>query len=172
MKLNYTTNRLLLQTLTETDAAFILELVNTAGWIRFIGDRNIKNIDDAVNYIRKILSNPSITYWVVTLKETDVPVGLVTFIKRDYLDHPDIGFAFLPAYNNQGLAFEATKEVLNDLLNSGKYPTILATTIPDNIASINLLQKLGLFFSREITYEGLALKLFCINATNKITGNQ
>lgn len=164
MKLNYTTKRLLLHKLTSADTAFILELVNTAGWIKFIGDRNVKTTEDAANYIQKIVSNPSITYWVVTLQDTAIPVGLVTFIKREYLDHPDIGFAFLPAYSKQGFAFEATKEVLDDLLSSGKYPTIAATTIPNNMASINLLQKLGFIFSKAIEHEGLALKLFVISA--------
>lgn len=167
MKLNYQTERLWLRTLTDADAGFIFELLNTAGWIQFIGDRNIRNNDDAVNYIHKILGNPTVSYRVVTLQPTATPVGLVTFIKRDYLDHPDIGFAFLPAFSKQGLALEATKEVLNDLLHSGDHPTILATTIPDNHASINLLHKIGFHFSKDFTHEALPLKLFSISKTDQ-----
>ena len=162
MQANYKTNRLQLRMLTETDAAFIFELVNTAGWIKFIGDRNIKDTGDAVNYIQKIISNPAISYRVVTLRDDETAIGVVTFIKRDYLDHHDIGFAFLPAYNKQGYAFEATKEFLDDLLNSGEQETILATTIPENSSSIQLLKKLGFNFSKEINHEGQALQLFSI----------
>lgn len=167
MKLNYQTERLWLRTLTDADADFIFELLNTAGWIKFIGNRNISNHADAVNYIHKILGNPAVNYRVVTLQQTGTPAGLVTFIKRDYLDHYDIGFAFLPAFSKQGLALEATKEVLDDLLHSGGHTTILATTIPDNHASINLLHKLGFHFSKDFTHEGLPLKLFSISKTDQ-----
>lgn len=162
MRAHYTTNRLLLRKLTTADAAFIFELVNTAGWIKFIGDRNVKNAEDAGNYIQKILSNDAIAYRVVTLKDEQTAIGVVTFIKRDYLDHPDIGFAFLPAYGKQGYAFEASKEVLHDLLEKEDHQTILATTIPENGASIQLLKRLGFSFSKEINHEGLVLQLFSI----------
>lgn len=160
---NYKTKRLLLRELTSDDAAFILELVNTDGWIKFIGDRNVKGPEDAGNYIQKILGNPDVKYCVVTLQDTETAIGLITFIKRNYLDHPDIGFAFLPAYSKQGYAYEAASEVLNDLLKQADHSTILATTIPENSASIQLLKKLGLSFSREINHEGLLLHLYSIN---------
>jgi len=163
MQTNYKTARLFLRTMNADDAAFIFELVNTPGWIKFIGDRNIKNSLDAGNYIQKIISNPAISYRVVTLQEDETDIGVVTFIKRDYLDHHDIGFAFLPAYNKQGYAFEATNEVLNDLLKTTEHTTILATTIPENSSSIQLLKKLGFSFSKEIIHEGLVLQLFAIN---------
>ena len=162
MQNNYKTERLLLRTMNTDDAAFIAELLNTAGWIKFIGDRNIRTSEDADNYIQKILTNPAISYRVVTLKEDETAIGVVTFIKRDYLDHHDIGFAFLPAYNKQGYAFEATKEVLNDLLNQHEHSTILATTIPENNSSIQLLKKLGFSFNKEITHESELLQVFSI----------
>lgn len=145
------------------DNAFIFELLNTAGWIKFIGDRNIKTSEDADKYIQKILANPTISYRVVTLQEDETAIGVVTFIKRDYLDHHDIGFAFLPAYTKQGYAFEAANEVLNDRLNQPEHATILATTILENSSSIQLLKKLGFSFSKEITREGVLLQLFVIN---------
>ena len=163
MNTNYKTERLTLRELTAADNQFIFELVNTPGWIKFIGDRNVKTSEDADNYIQKIISNPNISYRVATLPDNQTAVGIVTFIKRDYLDHPDIGFAFLPAYSKQGYAFEATKEVLNHLLNQQEHSTILATTIPENSSSIQLLKKLGLSFSKQITHEGELLHVYLIN---------
>ena len=163
MQTNYKTERLFLRNLIADDSGFIFELVNTAGWIKFIGDRNVKTSDDADKYIQKIISNPAINYRVVTLLNNQMAVGVVTLIKRDYLDHLDIGFAFLPAYNKQGYAFEATKEVLDGLLNSGEHATILATTIPENNSSIQLLRKLGFSFSKEIINEGELLQVFAKN---------
>ena len=85
MQTNYKTDRLLLRTLTIADAAFIFELVNTAGWIQFIGDRNVHTNEDAKRYIQKILSNPDVNYRVVTLQDAQTAVGVVTLIKRNYL---------------------------------------------------------------------------------------
>lgn len=162
MQTNYKTARLFLRPMNAGDVSFIFELVNTDGWIRFIGDRNIKNAEDAGNYIQKIINNPAIVYRVVTLQDEVTAIGVVTFIKRDYLPHPDIGFAFLPAFGKQGYAFEASSAVLNDLLQTGGHSTILATTIPENTSSIQLLVRLGFSFSKEISHEGLVLQLFSI----------
>jgi [ribosomal protein S5]-alanine N-acetyltransferase len=163
MQTNYKTERLLLRTLTPADAAFIFELVNTDGWIKFIGDRNVHNSEDAERYIQKILSNPDVNYLVVTLHDEKTAVGIVTLIKRNYLQHHDIGFAFLPTYAKQGYAFEAAAAVLADLLKSSQHQTILATTLKENVSSIQLLQKLGFSFSKEITNENDILQLYSIN---------
>ena len=111
-----TTPRLSITPLATEDAGFILELVNTEGWIKFIGDRNIHSEVDADTYIQKILANENITYWKVRLKDSEVKIGLVTLIKRDYLEHKDIGFAFLPHFSKSGYAFEATRAVLNKII--------------------------------------------------------
>lgn len=163
MQTNYKTERLLLRTLNTADAAFIFELVNTAGWIKFIGDRNVHTNEDAERYIQKILSNADVSYRVVTLQDAKTAVGIVTLIKRNYLHHHDIGFAFLPTYSKQGYAFEASAAVLADLLKSTQHQTILATTLKENVSSIQLLHKLGFSFSKEITNENDSLQLYSIN---------
>lgn len=163
MQTNYKTERLLLRALTLADAPFIFELVNTTGWIKFIGDRNVHTNEDAERYIQKILSNPDVSYQVVTLHEEQTAVGIVTLIKRNYLEYHDIGFAFLPAYAGQGYAFEASSAVLADLFKSNQHHTILATTLKENFSSIQLLHKLGFSFSKEITNENDTLQLYSIN---------
>jgi [ribosomal protein S5]-alanine N-acetyltransferase len=160
----YTTDRLTLKRLAPNDNAFIFELLNTKGWIQFIGNRNIETMDDADKYIQKIMNNPNVVYWVVQLKETRANIGLITFIKRDYLDHHDIGFAFLPKHANNGYAFEAAKTVLTDLLKVDQHQTIVATTLPNNAQSIKLLEKLGLQFVKIFENENEALCLFAIHA--------
>lgn len=160
METNYKTERLLLRALNSTDNGFMFELVNTAGWIRFIGDRNVRNIEDAYQYIQRILSNPNVAYLVVTLRDDETPLGIISFIKRDYLDHHDIGFAFLPAHAGKGYAFEAANVVLSEQLK--KHTTIVATTLKDNTSSIQLLKKLGFNFSKEIINEEDILQLYAI----------
>ena len=159
------TARLTLSPLDLNDNEFIFRLVNTPGWIEFIGNRNIANEEQAITYIGKILSNPAIKYWVVRTMHNEMPVGIITLIQRDYLDHPDIGFAFLPEHAKHGYAFEAASVILKEVLDSTTHEYILATTKKDNITSIRLLQKLGLMYAREISVGNEKLDLYSMKVS-------
>jgi RimJ/RimL family protein N-acetyltransferase len=156
-------DRLSLEPLSFSDAPFIVELVNTPGWIEFIGDRNIHSEADATIYIQKIKSNPNVTYWVVKLLHEPSPIGVITFIKRDYLAHPDIGFAFLPAFGGKGYALEATRAVMN-FIAADYEEEMLASTLPSNQHSIRLLKKLGFIFHEEINVDGETLHIYAVSA--------
>ena len=160
MKETFETERLLLSKITHENAPFIFKLVNTPGWIRYIGERNIRTLDDAKKYIEKLLNTPKLTYWVVKLKGSLTELGIITFIKREYLDHYDIGFAFLPQHIHKGYALEASREVLNYGLKELKMQAVVATTLPDNISSIRLLEKLGLQFEKKIKEGDLELQVY------------
>ncbi|MFP3595583.1 GNAT family N-acetyltransferase [Chryseobacterium sp. SIMBA_029] len=165
MEIQYKTERLLLNELSLNDTEFINELVNTHEWVQFIGDRNIRTEEDAKNYVQRIIDSPNINYWVVKLKNDNLRIGIITFIKRDYLEHHDIGFAFLPKYAKNGYAFEATVTVLNDAINNN-HEQILATTVTENINSIKLLEKLGLRFEKEMEVGKDLLLIYSIKADN------
>jgi [ribosomal protein S5]-alanine N-acetyltransferase len=156
----YQSERLQLYPLTIEDAAFLFELVNTDEWVQFIGQRDVKNLDDAAAYIRKILDNVNVSYLVIHLKETQTPIGIITLIKRDYLDAHDIGFAMLPVYAGKGYAYEAAKQVLDEEITSGRHHTIAAITMSSNERSINLLKKLGLHFEKQVEESGEELLVF------------
>ncbi len=148
METKFITERLLLNLLTEGDHDFIQDLVNTKGWLQFIGDRNIHSKEAAISYINKINGTPDCYYWIVRLKENYRPVGVVTFMKRHYLTHADIGFALLPEYNGKGYAYEAANAVLSFI--KLQQSIVLATTLATNVRSIGLLVKLGFHFDHEM----------------------
>jgi len=158
------TERLLLEPLSENDDDFILELLNTEGWLKFIGDRNIHSKTDALAYIKKVNGNQNMVYWTVKMKDTKSAIGLVTLIKREYLEHKDIGFAFLPNFSNKGYAHEATMAVLTYLTKHNAFTNIAAVTLPENISSIKLLQKLGLQFEKEIAVKNETLHIYSASA--------
>ena len=171
LNIPYTLNtpRLLVTPLAITDDHFILELVNTEGWLKFIGDRNINSPSEAGAYIQMVLADENISYWVVLLKENKVKIGIVTFIKRAYLQHPDIGFAFLPQFCKKGYAYEATTAVLNQLVHEHKLSHIFATTVPGNLNSVTLLKRIGLAFEREIEVEQQKLHVYGASTSNLIS---
>jgi RimJ/RimL family protein N-acetyltransferase len=158
------TERLALRRLTSADAGFVHELVNEPSWIRFIGDRGVRTLDDARAYLDK---GPLAMYrrfgfglWVVELKETGEATGLCGLIKRDALEDVDIGFAFLPRYWRRGYALESARAVLAYGREILELDRIVAITSPDNDASIRLLEKIGLRFEQTIDFAGEQTKLF------------
>ena len=148
------TTRLIVRRMSIADAGFLLTLMNEPSWLRFIGDRGVKTIEDATNYI---IQGPVAMYaslgfglCTVELKDSTCPVGICGLMRRDYLDAADIGFAFLPAYWGKGYAYEAAVAVLNFAKTDLGLERILATTRLDNVPSQKLLEKLGLRFERFI----------------------
>jgi RimJ/RimL family protein N-acetyltransferase len=144
------TERLILRKLSTDDAEFIVELLNQPSFLRYIGDKGVRNIADAVQYIQ---TGPVASYerfgfglYLVELKETGVPIGICGLLKRDSLPDVDIGFAFLPAYWSQGYAMESAAAVMNYGREVLGIKRIVAITSPDNDASIRLLEKIGLRF--------------------------
>ena len=154
------TNRLTLDTLQETDAAFILELLNSPGWLSFIGDRQVYDMDAADAYVKRIQGMSNVVYWVVRKKGDAYPIGTVSFIKRDYLEDHDIGFAFLPQHHGMGYAQEAAAAVIGHVRNNNAHPVLVATVMQENLASIRLLSMLGFNFQCEIEVEGKPLHLY------------
>lgn len=148
------TERLVLRQLEITDAQFIVELVNSPGWLEFIGDKNIHSEDDAIQYLQagpiKSYSDNGFGLSLVELKNDQTAIGMCGVLKRDTLENPDIGFAFLPKFMGSGYAFEIAQATLNYAKDKLKLPVILAITIPSNKRSIQLLEKIGLVFVKVI----------------------
>lgn len=156
------TERLLLRHMTAADSAFMLGLLNDPCWLRFIGDRGVRTVEAARDYI---LAGPvdmvrrlGFGFYVVELKDAGCPVGVCGLAKRTFLDDVDIGYAFLPPHRGQGYAIEAARGTLAHAAQLG-LKRVVATVRPDNGASIGLLEKLGLRFERTIQVPGAAHEL-------------
>ncbi len=147
------TERLLLREFTLADSNFIVELLNTEGWIKYIGDRNVKTTQDAERYLTNGPLNSYRTNGfglsLVMIKTDGKPIGMCGLIQREHLDCPDIGFAFLPEYVGQGYAYEIAKKVVQHSMKQLHCNKILAITIPTNHSSITLLEKIGFTFERK-----------------------
>ena len=147
------TERLLLRTPTTDDAAFMLRLVNEPSWLQYIGDRNVHTLEEAEQYLLngtiKSFETNGFGFGIVLLKETLAPIGMCGFVKRDFLDHPDLGFAFFPEYTRKGYAIEVATATLMYGKTYLGMKDIAAITTHDNLPSISLLKKLG--FKNETT---------------------
>lgn len=143
------TERLRLRHFTTDDAPFIVELLNDPAWLRFIGDRGVRTLDDARRYLTTgpLEMYAKLGYGLYKVELADgTPVGMCGLLKRDYLDAPDIGFAFLPAYVGKGFAQEVATALLGYARSMLHIHRILAITNPENEPSVKLLGKLGFKF--------------------------
>lgn len=143
------TERLILRQLTLTDTPFIIELLNTEGWLKYIGDRNVKTAEQARQYLAngplKSYADNGFGLYLVSTK-SNTPIGLCGLIKRKYLPYPDIGYALLPRATGQGYAFEIVQAVIDFAFTDLQLQKILAITLPENKSSVKLLLKTGMQF--------------------------
>jgi [ribosomal protein S5]-alanine N-acetyltransferase len=160
------TDRLILRRATVEDSAFILELLNEPSWLRFIGDKGVRTLDDARDYILKSLvamyERFGFGLLLTELKDGGIPIGICGLIKRDSLEDVDIGFAFLPKFWGQGYAYESASAVMRYGKASFGLDRIVAIITPDNHDSARLLGKLGFEFERmvRLTEDSAEVSLF------------
>lgn len=162
------TERLLLRELEATrDAGFVLELLNTPKFIQFIGDRGVRSIQEAAVFIETRYREGYRAYgyglYAVDRLEDGKSIGMCGFVRRDSLDGPDIGFAFLPQYERMGYGFESAKAMMDYGRDTLNFETVFAIATPENAASKALLEKLGLKLERQIEIGSDVLDLFQIN---------
>jgi RimJ/RimL family protein N-acetyltransferase len=163
------TDRLIIRHMEVADASFMLRLLNEPSWLQFIGDRGVKTIEEACQYIIKgpieMVARLGFGFYVVELKCNHFAVGICGLAKRDYLDDVDIGFALLPEYGGHGYAYESAAAVLNYAKSTLGLTRIVATTREQNRSSAKLLLKLGLRLERTIKHpdDGRQLQLYAID---------
>jgi len=144
------TERLRLRPFHESDAPMVLELLNDPAWLRFIGDRKVRSLDDARDYVRKLsggYERNGFGLYLVERKDDREPLGMCGLVKRDTLRDPDLGFAFLARHRGAGYAEEAARATLAHAKSDLGLPRLAAIATPDNERSARLLERLG--FARE-----------------------
>lgn len=158
----FQTPRLQIRPIRNEDADFILALVNSEGWLNYIGDRNIRDFDQAAAYITAILDTPKRFYSVIEVKPSLEPAGIVSFIFREEYEFPDLGFALLPRFEKKGYAEEASSGYLKEIFLEGLYPKVIAITKPENHKSVRLLEKLGFVYEATETKGDGVLSVYSI----------
>lgn len=152
---SFETERLILKPTDESDAAFVLELLNSPKWLQYIGDRKVRSLEDAKNYIATKISPQfqrlGYANYTVVRKSDSAKMGSCGLYDREGLEGIDIGFAFLPGYEKKGYAFEAAKKIKEVALEDFQIKSMQAITTKENLSSQRLLEKLGLSFTKMIS---------------------
>lgn len=147
MKRIINTERLIINEATEEDTEFFNRLLNSPTWLEFIGDRGVKTNEQALHYIQsnliKSYTDNGYGLYTISIKKTLDLIGVCGFLKRDYLENPDIGFALLPDYAGKGYMLEATLAIIEYGKTQLGLDYLLAITTHNNTKSCNLLKKVG-----------------------------
>jgi ribosomal-protein-alanine N-acetyltransferase len=160
------TDRLQLRRLTRDDAGFLIEVFNDPAFVRFVGDRNIRTVEKAHDFMEngpfESYRRNGFGHYVAVRKNDCRAIGICGFVKRDALDDVDIGFSLLPEFRAQGYAFEAASALMEYGVHTLGFKRIVAIASPQNASSIRLLEKLGLAFERmvKLSEGGETLSLF------------
>jgi ribosomal-protein-alanine N-acetyltransferase len=152
------TGRLNLRELSEADAAFMLEVLNDPGFVRFVGDRGVRTVEEAARYISERFVESyrqnGFGLWLVETKDEKMPAGICGLLRRGTLPGVEVGYAFLPPFRSRGYAFEAASAALRHARDVLGLPRLYAVVNPDNVVSIRVLEKLGMKFERMVRLSG------------------
>ena len=153
------TERLIIREFRLSDDEFVLRLLNEKTFLRYIGDKGVRSLDDARQYLS---TGPISSYQAhgfglchVAQKSTGTAIGMCGLLRRDDQQYPDIGFAFLPEYQANGYAFESALAVLAHGHQQLSLNKIVAFVNPDNGRSIRLLTRLGITFDGNTVLAGI-----------------
>lgn len=154
----FETPRLAIRMMTPEDAPFILQLFNAPTWLQFLGDRNVRTLEDARAYITDIYlknhTDNGYGAYLVTLRDSGEPIGICGLFRRPYLPVPDLGYSLLPAFEGKGYAFEAASATM-DYVGSHLGKTELRAIVSEaNTRSVRLLEKLGFVFMEKVQPPG------------------
>ena len=153
------TERLSLREVAPGDAPFMLELLNSPGFLENIGDRGVRDEDQARAYIEeRVLGSyrdHGFGMWLAAQKSDAAPVGLAGLVRREGLDMPDVGYAFIQKVWGRGYAQEAAAAVLAHARETLAIPKLAAITSPENFASMAVLRKIGFTFHGMIELPGV-----------------
>jgi RimJ/RimL family protein N-acetyltransferase len=146
------------------DAEFIFALLNTPKFLKYIGDRGVRNVEQASEFIenryRQSYRDHGFGLYVVEQKDDKTPVGLCGFVRRETLTAPDLGFAFLSEFERKGYGFESAKTVLDHGREKLGFRHVQAITSLNNHVSGRLLEKLGFVFAEIIPMPDGDVKLY------------
>jgi ribosomal-protein-alanine N-acetyltransferase len=152
------TERLILKIANLEDAEFFLKLYNEPKFIQFIGDRNLKTIEDAENYVKEKFQpqfdKMGFGNYVMVTKSDNLKIGAMGIFIREGLEIPDIGFSVLEEFHNFGYAFEAANALKKIIFKDFKIEKLSAITTEDNISSQKLIEKLGLKYIKMVEFPG------------------
>lgn len=162
------TERLVLRELTTDDAANFYQLNLNPNVIRYTGDAAFSDVEAAYTFLENYSDYKRNGYgrWAVIRKEDNAFLGWCGLKYNADMDETDIGFRFFEEYWNMGYATESAKACLDYGFSQLKLEVIIGRAMKDNMASIKVLEKIGLEYKNDFDFDGEDGEIWIIHITS------
>ncbi len=152
MKITLETERLYLREFTIDDAQLLIDLNSDIDVTRYTGDGLVKDIDEAKRILTDIILpqyKNKIGRWAVHLKSTDEFIGWCGLKYLVETNELDLGYRFFKIHWGKGYATESARAVNDYGVNTLKLTSIVARAAKANVASINVIKKMGMVYLKD-----------------------
>lgn len=159
------TDRLQHRAFTVDDAEAFFSLNGNPEVMRFTGEPPMLSIDAAREAIVNYPDFDTVGFgrWACVLKATHTVIGFCGLKRLPDLDEVDLGYRLLPEYWGRGLATEASAACLEFGFSTLGLDRIIGLVLPENLASIRVLEKVGMRPDGEVRYSGLIARRYAIS---------
>ena len=152
MQLVFQTPRLLLRQFTLADAPLVFELNSDPEILKYLHEPIIRSVEHAEEIIRTIILpqyENNLGRWAVHLKDNNEFIGWCGLKHLSENDEIDIGYRFKKSSWGKGYATEAARHTIDYGFHELKLPIITGRAHIENIASIKVLENIGMQFIKE-----------------------
>jgi len=156
------TERLEHRAFTLEDASAFFAINGNSEVMRLTGEPLVPSLDAAREAIAYYSDFETVGYgrWACVLKETKAVIGFCGLKYLTDLNVVDVGYRFLPEYWGQGFATEACVAGLDFGFTTLYLEEIVGLVLPDNVASIRVLEKAGMQPDGDFMYDGMSVRRF------------
>lgn len=151
------TERLAHRAFTGDDASEFFALNGDPIVMRLTGEGVLSSLDAARDAIASYPDFDEVGYgrWACVLKQTRTIIGFCGLKYLHEFDVTDVGYRFRPEFWGRGFATEACAASLEFGFGTLGLSEIVAFVLPENGASIRVLEKVGMHLDGEVMYDGL-----------------
>ena len=167
MKTILETSRFFLRELNAHDAESFFALSANPNVLKYTGDRAFDNVDEARNFLQnyKEYERYGFGKWAIISKNDKQFVGWCGLKFHPETHEVDLGLRIFEEFWNQGIATETAKTCLEYGFSVLKLQQIIGRAMADNRASISVLEKCGMQFSKNILLDGKKAVQYSISKT-------
>ena len=165
MHIIFETPRLLLGQFTEDDAALILDLNSDPEIVKYVHEPVLTSEEEAKKIIVDIILpqyKNNLGRWATFTKSNNEFIGWCGLKYRMEVNEIDVGYRFKKSAWGKGFATEAAKHTLNHGLYNLNLPLITGRAHIENIASIKVLEKIGMQFISEEIVDDCPVKTYTL----------
>lgn len=141
----FRTKRTIVRSFQDSDLKPLIKMMTDAEVMRFTGFKKPQNEERIVELLDKWKLEGENSFGVWAVEHTESKNLVAWFmLKKTVSNDPELGFMLEKGHWNFGYATEIAKALLKYAFENLKINRVIASTVPENLASIDVLKKIGM----------------------------